>query len=379
MAENTELKQYIDLEGLAAFKEQADGHYVAQEAGKSLSTNDLTDELKAKIEAAAAADDLDALEALVGELPEGATAATIVEYIDKKTADIASGEAMTQLTDRVTQAEADIDAAEAGIAELTERIEAEVSRASTVEIGLANDIEEVSVKVGTIPEGSEATDLVGYVDEKAAAVQGAVDAEAARAKDIEESLEWNINDTKGRVSAIEGDYLKAADIADMATDQELADAVAGIEAKGYQNAAQVEAAVTAGTTGMATQTWVGEQGYETAANVDSKIAAAISAVYKPQGSAAFASLPALSADVEGFVYNVTDAFVTDESFVEGAGASYPAGTNVVCVEVDGGFKWDVLTGMYDLTPYAKTEDLGVFAKSEDITAVPVASIQALWA
>lgn len=57
--------------------------------------------------------DVNALAALVGTLPEDTTAETIVAYVDAKTADIASSEAMTQLTNRVTTAEEAIDAIEA--------------------------------------------------------------------------------------------------------------------------------------------------------------------------------------------------------------------------------------------------------------------------
>ena len=66
--------------------------------------------------------------------------------------------------------------------------------------------------------------------------------------------------------------------------------------------------------------------------VASAISSAISSVYKPAGSVTFASLPTPSSSNEGNVYNVTDSFTTTSDFVEGAGNSYPAGTNVVIVE-----------------------------------------------
>lgn len=85
--------------------------------------------------------------------------------------------------------------------------------------------------------------------------------------------------------------------------------------------------------------------------VENKISSAISSVYKPAGSVAFAGLPALSADVLGNVYNVTNKFTTTADFVEGAGQKYPAGTNVVIVSVGDAYKYDVLSGMTDLTDY----------------------------
>lgn len=90
-------------------------------------------------------------------------------------------------------------------------------------------------------------------------------------------------------------------------------------------------------------------GLQTADQVQSAINSAITGVYTPKGSIAFASLPTAAAENNGWVYNVTDAFTTTAAFVEGAGNSYGAGTNVVCVDAgSGSYKWDVLAGTIDL-------------------------------
>ena len=98
---------------------------------------------------------------------------------------------------------------------------------------------------------------------------------------------------------------------------------------------------------------------ETDGQIDSKIATAISSTYKPAGSTTYVGLPAPSAGEEGKVYNVSDAFTTDEDFVEGTGKSYPAGTNVVCIDSDdaGTYKWDVLSGFVDLSAYETTSSV----------------------
>ena len=98
----------------------------------------------------------------------------------------------------------------------------------------------------------------------------------------------------------------------------------------------------------------------------------ISSVYKPAGSVAFASLPALSDNVLGNVYNVTDAFTTTADFVEGAGKSYPAGTNVVVVNTgttaSPTYKFDVLAGFVELSGYVPTSrTVNGKALSADIT------------
>lgn len=105
--------------------------------------------------------------------------------------------------------------------------------------------------------------------------------------------------------------------------------------------------------------------------------AKVSAVYKPSGSVTFAALPSLSVDILGNVYNVTDGFTTDEKFLEGAGNYHSAGTNVAVVDIGGGtYKYDVLSGFINLTPYAKTAEVTAAvnqAKQEAITSAASAT------
>ena len=90
----------------------------------------------------------------------------------------------------------------------------------------------------------------------------------------------------------------------------------------------------------------------------SEVNALVSATYKPSGSIAFANLPALSAEVLGNVYNVTESFTTTSSFVEGQGKTYPANTNVVIVNVGSVehpiYMYDALSGLIDMTAYQET-------------------------
>ena len=90
----------------------------------------------------------------------------------------------------------------------------------------------------------------------------------------------------------------------------------------------------------------------TSGAVDTAIKNAIANVYKAQGTVAFASLPTLSSSIEGYVYNISDAFTTTADFVEGAGKSYPAGTNIVCINTSGTtYKWDVLSSSIDTSSF----------------------------
>lgn len=104
--------------------------------------------------------------------------------------------------------------------------------------------------------------------------------------------------------------------------------------------------------------------------------AKISAVYKPAGSVAFADLPELAESVLGNVYNVTNAFTTTDSFVEGAGNKYPKGTNVVVVKSGEDYKFDVLAGFVDLSGKVDKED-GKGLSANDFTNALKAKLDAI--
>lgn len=56
--------------------------------------------------------------------------------------------------------------------------------------------------------------------------------------------------------------------------------------------------------------------------------------YTFRGNSTFANLPAtLTEAMDGYVYNVTDAFTTDSRFQDGIGHKYPAGTDVVVADL----------------------------------------------
>lgn len=98
-----------------------------------------------------------------------------------------------------------------------------------------------------------------------------------------------------------------------------------------------------------------DSGFISETVIDEKISAAVAGALIPAGSVAFASLPALSKANCNHIYNVTDAFTTTSDFVEGAGKSYPAGTNVAIINVGTSstpsYKYDCYTGVIDLSGY----------------------------
>jgi hypothetical protein len=91
----------------------------------------------------------------------------------------------------------------------------------------------------------------------------------------------------------------------------------------------------------------------TKTEVDNAIAEAQTSTFKPGGSLTAAEIIStlLVAGNLGKVYNATQDFTTDSNFVEGAGKTYPAGTNIAVVDVDTtgetpSYKFDTQAGSY---------------------------------
>lgn len=150
--------------------------------------------------------EVDALETYVGTFTSD-TAKSVVEYIDEKTAGIASDAVVGALAERVTQAEKDIDAIEADYLkgadkeEVVGLIEAEAERAKGIEGGLETRLKAVEDDYlveadktelqGKIDEvGGKVTTLIGEDANKSVrAIAGEVIAEALIPEGAAESLD----------------------------------------------------------------------------------------------------------------------------------------------------------------------------------------------
>lgn len=78
----------------------------------------------------------------------------------------------------------------------------------------------------------------------------------------------------------------------------------------------------------------------------------VSSAFRPQGSVStITSMAQPSSTTIGYVYNITQSFTTTSQFVEGAGKTYPAGTNVAIIQQGSSYYYDVFVGFVDLSQY----------------------------
>ena len=97
-----DLKKFLDQAGVSTLWTR-----VAEELAVEVARAKAAEEANAAA-AKAAQDDVDALETLVGILPEGTTATNIVEYVNKKTEGIATSGALAELQAQVSEHESSL-------------------------------------------------------------------------------------------------------------------------------------------------------------------------------------------------------------------------------------------------------------------------------
>lgn len=212
----------------------------------------------AKDTASAAQGDVDKLETYVGVIPTSATAQNVVAYVDEKTTNIASGTEFANLKTRVSTAEgnittlqSDVDAVEAKAAaneaaitklngegdgsvkkqidaafndfatkvsddnvvntykELIDYCATHSAEAAEMAGNIAKNataISDLEKFVGTLPEGTQAKDVIAYINEKVAAEQ-------TRATKAEGDLGTRLTAIEGKFSEGDGsvaEQIKAA-------------------------------------------------------------------------------------------------------------------------------------------------------------------------
>nr|WP_294372028.1 hypothetical protein [uncultured Ruminococcus sp.] len=170
--------------------------------------------------------DVDALETLVGTIPTEAGVETVIAYIDKKAADAATsatyndtevrglittnkqaidklngtaeqdGSVAKQVADAVATIVADAPAAYDTLKEISDWISGHANDASAMNSQITenkNGLADLKALVGTLPESTAATTVIGYID---AAIEGLKIGDYAKAADLTAAV--------NRITALEG-------------------------------------------------------------------------------------------------------------------------------------------------------------------------------
>lgn len=222
-AEDAKVKAYVD-------KHIEDAGKLYDVAGAAATVQGKLDEevtrAKAREDEIAAANaatqkEVDDLEVLVGVLPEGTTATSVVEYVNKKTEGIATDAALGELSGQVSGLQTAVQGIQADYlkaadkTELNDLITAEANRAKGIEGGLETRLkaveddylkaadaetlqgnidavaEDVAEIAGDYLKAADKTELEGKINAKAA--QTALDAEVERATKAEAGLQTQID------------------------------------------------------------------------------------------------------------------------------------------------------------------------------------------
>lgn len=201
---DAKLKALIDEKDaavLAAAKEWANGladNYDA--AGSAKTVQDALDAYKklndplvvaAQNAADKAQEEVDALETLIGTLPEGTAAKTVVEYVNKKTEGIATDAALGELQGQLTAAQGDITA-----------IKGDYLKNADKE-ALQGQIDDVNELIGDVVEGKTVVEMIS-------------DAQTAATYD-DTKVKEDIKKNADNIKVIADDYLKGADKTELTT------------------------------------------------------------------------------------------------------------------------------------------------------------------
>ena len=314
------MAKFLDNNGLIYLWSKIKEKFVAKETGKGLSTNDFTTELKNKLDGIAAG-------AQVNVKPDwNASAGNAAEILNKptipsKTSDLQNDSGFITTTDIPEGAAASTTVPKMnGTAAVgTETAFARgdhVHPSDTTKLNKAGDTMSGALNMGN----NKVTGLATPTEESDATPKSYVDTAVGTKANSSEVYKKTETYTQ---TEIDGKLNQKANSATTLAGYGITDAYTKLE-------------------------------------VDGKL----SSVYKPAGSVEFASLPTPSASNLGNVYNMLDAFTTDERFIESAPTPYPIGTNVVVIQSEDSYYFDILAGFVDLSDYAKKTDMVAITNQE---------------
>lgn len=201
----------LPKEDLSSFMKLVDGAVTGNlatfgENGQVVDSGVAISTIATKAEVQAIQDAVDALDEKMGDIPVGddgnAVAATVIEYVNKKTEGIATDAALGELQAQLSAAQEAIDAIEADYlveadkTELSEAITAEKERAEGIESGLRTDVD--AIKADYL-KAADKTEL-----------SNAIAAEKERAEGVEAGLEGRLVEVETFFKTAEGETLDTA-------------------------------------------------------------------------------------------------------------------------------------------------------------------------
>lgn len=314
------MAKFLDNNGLLYLWSKIKEKFVAKETGKGLSTNDFTTELKNKLDGIATG-------AQVNVKPDwNASAGNAAEILNKPTIPTKTSD-LTNDSNYITQAQVPPGAVASST---TPKMD------GTATVGTEN-----AFARGDHVHPSDTT----KVNKAGDTMSGALNMGNNKVTGLATPTEDSDATPKSYVDTAVGTKANSADV------YKKTETYTRTEIDGKLNAKANSATTLSG---------YGITDAYTKLEVDGKL----SSVYKPAGAVEFASLPTPSASNLGNVYSMLDAFTTDERFIASEPTPYPIGTNVVVIQVEESYYFDILAGFVDLSGYMKTTDMVAITNQE---------------
>lgn len=247
--DGTTIDSFADVEAALAGKQDT-GDYSTKDEAKGYADAKDTAIQAAQQAADDAQDEVNALETLIGTLPTGITATTVIGYIDERTASVPSDTAVQLLTGRVDDAEDAIDAIEADYLKATDKTELQGKIDTLANGAVKNNTEAIELlNADASTNGSvdykialQFSTLLENPDDAMNSIQELVDWTTEHAADAL-ALNNQVMDNKNAIMALNGDVnttgsvakkiaeaIAAENLAQYATDDELTTLAGRVEA-----------------------------------------------------------------------------------------------------------------------------------------------------
>lgn len=195
----TELQGKIDEEAARAKGEEA------RIEGLAKTAQDEVDALELVVAEKAAQSDLDELAELVGTLPEGTSAATVVEYVNVKTAGIATDAALEELQNQLNGVQSSVSTLSSTHATDKTALEGAIALKAD-----QSDLEAVSAVANAAATQTALTEEINRAKGEEARIEGLVTAEAAARAEADEALDERLVKVETFFETAEGETISEA-------------------------------------------------------------------------------------------------------------------------------------------------------------------------